>query len=428
MRVRDEEFFGSTCFTMRRYDSLMADKTLSIIVPCWKLSRKPFWPHVLNSIVETNPYQIILINNSPRDPLNEALDKVSNALVLEPGKNIGAAAAWNLGFKASSGDCVLFSADDIVLHPQAVQKAVSLTSKDVPFVYGDYGIVRYENGKFEAVGEAKSRPFDREVLLEGIYSGYVSNYIDGASPMRRDVFPGFDTTLSRFIDWDMISRIVKAGHSGSYLPGPMFDTIDHPHRGITRNDNPPLKALKRIRKRWNIHPLLSRNQHREIELRKELLKLHQERVDLRRLFPEVAAGNLQRLIEWAERLSRLNEHEAYDLAYLRVRPYRNLLADWRNRSAKYTRLGGPMARRSELERLRTELDAIQQSAIFRIMKFFTNRIDKLLPDGTRRGEFREILVRSTQIAMDEGLTSLIRQTREKIGKREFQIEDSSTTE
>ncbi|MGP8069926.1 MAG: hypothetical protein ACLP5V_08555 [Candidatus Bathyarchaeia archaeon] len=71
----------------------MADKTLSIIVPCWRLSRKPFWPHVLRSIVETNPYQIILINNSPKYPLKRALDKVSNVLILEPGRNIGAAAA-----------------------------------------------------------------------------------------------------------------------------------------------------------------------------------------------------------------------------------------------------------------------------------------------------------------------------------------------
>ncbi len=231
----------------------MTDKTLSIIVPCWKLSRKPFWPYVLKSIQETNPYQVILINNSPKDLLNKSLHDLSNVLVLEPGRNIGAAAAWNLGFKKSRGQCVLFSADDIILHPQAVWKAVSLISNDVGFVYGDYGILRYENGKLEAVGEFKSRPFDKELLLEGIYSGYMSNYIDAASPMRRDIFPGFDTSVPRFIDWDMISRIAKAGHLGSYLPGPMFDTIEHPQRGISRDDNLPLKALERIRKKWNTH-------------------------------------------------------------------------------------------------------------------------------------------------------------------------------
>jgi len=314
---------------------------------------------VLNSIVETNPYEIILINNSPRDALNKALDKISNALVLEPGKNIGAAAAWNLGFKASTGDYVLFSADDIVLHPEAVQKAVSLISKDSPFVYGDYGIVRYENGKFETVWEYKSRPFSREVLLEGIYSGYVSNYIDGASPMRRDVFPGFDTALSRFIDWEMISRIVKARHAGLYLPGRMFDTIDHPQRGITRDDNPPLKALRRIRTKWNIHPTLSEDQHHEIELGKRLLKLYQERIDLRRLFPEVAVGDLQHLLKWAERLSRRHEHEAYDLAYFQLRPYTSLLKHWRDRSTKFApvRLGGPLGRLLALYERRSDLQS-----------------------------------------------------------------------
>lgn len=46
--------------------------------------------------------------------------------------------------------------------------------------------------------------------------------------------------------------------------------------------------------------------------------------------------------------------------------------------------------------LTTELDAIQQSAIFRTMKFLTKRIDKLLPEGTRRGELRKVIVRSMQ--------------------------------
>ncbi|MGP8129109.1 MAG: hypothetical protein ACLP9D_15045 [Candidatus Bathyarchaeia archaeon] len=232
-----------------------------------------------------------------------------------------------------------------------------MISKHVPFVYGDHGIVRYKNGKFEAIGQCRSRPFDRETLLEGIYSGYVSNYIDGTSPMRRDVFAGFDTTLPRFIDWEMISRMAKAGHSGSYLPGNMFEAIAHPHRGITRDNNPPLKAMEMIRKRWNIHPVLSRNQRREIEIRKELLKLYYERVDLRRLFPEVAVGDLQYFMEWAERLSRLNEHKAEDLAYLRVRPYRKLLTEWRTRSAMHTRLGGPMARLLVLYELRRDLQS-----------------------------------------------------------------------
>src|SRR5208282_5117942 len=133
---QDEDFSAVSASRCEGYGSLMTDKTLSIIVPCSKLSRKPFWAHVLKSIVETNPHQIILINNSPKDQLNKTLDKVSKALVLEPGRNIGAAAAWNLGFKKSRGDCVLFSADDHMLHPQTVRKAVSLISKDVPFVYG----------------------------------------------------------------------------------------------------------------------------------------------------------------------------------------------------------------------------------------------------------------------------------------------------
>ena len=77
----------------------------------------------------------------------------------ESGRNIGAAAAWKLGFKKFNGDCVLFSNDDNVLHPQEARKAVSLISNNKSFVRGDYGIVQYRNGKCETVEKCRSPYF-----------------------------------------------------------------------------------------------------------------------------------------------------------------------------------------------------------------------------------------------------------------------------
>jgi len=279
----------------------LAQKTLSIIIPCWRLSRKPFWGHVLKSILETKATEVILIDNSPGDSVNRKLRLIPNVRVLNPGKNLGAAASWNLGFKESSGDIVLFSADDILLRPEPMRKAVALVSEEIPFVYGDYGIVQYEDNTFQQIGENKSRPFDKQQLLEGIYLGYVSNYIDGASPMRRDVFPGFDVNLPRYIDWDMIARIVKAGYTGHYLSEKIFYTIEHPERSITRDDNPPLEALKRIRAKWKVHSTLSGKQKREIEFIGTLLELYQERAYLERAFPIVKEALRQLLVRLSRR-------------------------------------------------------------------------------------------------------------------------------
>ena len=45
----------------------------------------------------------------------------------------------------------------------------------------------------------------------------------------------------------------------------------------------------------------------------------------------------------------------------------------------------------ELNRTRRELLAIQDSFGYRVMQFYASRIDRLLPEGTRRGEFRKVV-------------------------------------
>jgi len=75
----------------------------------------------------------------------------------------------------------------------------------------------------------------------------------------------------------------------------------------------------------------------------------------------------------------------------------------------------------ELERVKTELAIIKDSFGYSLMRFYTKIIHRLMPDGTRRGELRKILVASAHIARREGLRSLCRQALEKIKRREFYI-------
>ena len=141
-----------------------------------------------------------------------------------------------------------------------------------------------------------------------------------------------------------------------------------------------------------------------------LLQIYWRRPDLQAVFPEAKSGEYQRLTEWAGSVVASRANDVHLNWLLRH-------ADWFART--------PWRSVSELEKenaqLASELDAIHRSPIFRVMSSFTRRIDKLLPDGTRRGEFRKIIVQSTHIVLDEGFTPLVRQMREKIAKREFRI-------
>jgi glycosyltransferase involved in cell wall biosynthesis/SAM-dependent methyltransferase len=76
---------------------------------------------------------------------------------------------------------------------------------------------------------------------------------------------------------------------------------------------------------------------------------------------------------------------------------------------------------SEHLALVARLDEIIHSLGYKFMRFWASRIDRLLPEDTRRGEFKKILVRSTRIATEQGLRSLLRLVREKIERRQFRV-------
>jgi glycosyltransferase involved in cell wall biosynthesis len=68
-----------------------------------------------------------------------------------------------------------------------------------------------------------------------------------------------------------------------------------------------------------------------------------------------------------------------------------------------------------------ELDAIKGSFGYKFMRFYASRIDRLLPDHTRRGEFRKIAVESFKIASTHGMRKLLGLALEKIKRREFHV-------
>ena len=75
----------------------------------------------------------------------------------------------------------------------------------------------------------------------------------------------------------------------------------------------------------------------------------------------------------------------------------------------------------ELTQARTELLAIQGSFSYRLIKFLASRIDRLLPEGTRIGEFRKVVSTSLRIITGRGIRVFLWQAWEKIGRREFRI-------
>jgi len=81
---------------------------------------------------------------------------------------------------------------------------------------------------------------------------------------------------------------------------------------------------------------------------------------------------------------------------------------------------------SEKQSLQSEISIIRSSLGYRFMRFYASVIDRMFPDGTRRGEFKKIVKASLHIIIEQGFGSFRKQAMEKIRRREFRILEPPT--
>ena len=100
----------------------------------------------------------------------------------------------------------------------------------------------------------------------------------------------------------------------------------------------------------------------------------------------------------------------------------NITTTLKERNAEKKSLAEELSEtKDELVDAKRELIAIQESIGYSVACYFGSLIFRMLPDGTRRGVFRKIVVKSLQIAMKEGVRNLCKYSWEKIKRREFHI-------
>ena len=131
--------------------------------------------------------------------------------------------ARNQGAKLAKTEFILFSDDDILWKPTAIQLMVNVlkASPEVAYVYGSYEM----DGKVQCYS-----PFSAEELRR-------HSCISTMSVIRREAFPGFDEQLERLQDWDMWLTMLAAGKIGVSCGRQIFSTREG--NGITYGGNGP---------------------------------------------------------------------------------------------------------------------------------------------------------------------------------------------
>jgi hypothetical protein len=143
----------------------------------------------------------------------------------------GANWARNRGFELVDTPFVLFSDDDILWEPQALEWMMAALElhPEASYSYGCYSIPE--------VGTQCDHPFDAERLRR-------HNFISTMSIIRTADFPGFDESIRRFQDWDVWLTMLQRGQTGVYCGSHIFQTRLRP--GITYGGELTVEEATRI--------------------------------------------------------------------------------------------------------------------------------------------------------------------------------------
>jgi GT2 family glycosyltransferase len=218
---------------------------ISIIII--NFNQRTFLEQCLESIYDnfkTNPFEVILINNSPEEDLTDLESKYEN-LKLIHNENRGFAQANNLGANLSSGDYLFFLNADTVIQSDFLDSfkkyfsgrdfgaaGIKLLNEDGTFQLSfwkeDTFFNEIKNKKEEKLFKNRELNYIRK--KEQLYNGVTeADWVTGAAMIiRKDVFKkikGFDERYFLFYeDADICKTLNNNGYANYFFP---FGNIVH---------------------------------------------------------------------------------------------------------------------------------------------------------------------------------------------------------
>ena len=151
----------------------------------------------------------------------------------------GACFARNKGFRQCKTPYVLFSDNDIVWEPDAIETMMDalLSNPKKSYVYGWY--VRGEQ-------VCSREPWNIEILKK-------RNFVNTMAIIRSKDFPGFDEKIERLQDWDLWLNMLFKGKTGIYVDKQVFSTLVEKGKGITFGNRLSYDEAKQIvKEKYNL--------------------------------------------------------------------------------------------------------------------------------------------------------------------------------
>lgn len=184
----------------------MNDGRISVIIPCYNHAAELCRTLESLAVQTRRPEEVIVVDDGSTDDPSSVVKTFDGRLPIKAMRfdtNRGAPAARNAGARASAGEYLLFLDADAELVPVALEAFLSALTEhpEADFAYADF---------FWGKKLFRGRPFDTNALQK-------RNYIHTSSLMRREAFPGFDESLTKFQDWDLWLTMAERGSKGVWI-------------------------------------------------------------------------------------------------------------------------------------------------------------------------------------------------------------------
>lgn len=212
----------------------MATPKISIITSTFN-RRDTFLPNCIESVQKQSYKNIehIIIDDCSTDETEQyvknLMSKGYKLRYYKTEQNTGSdTRPKNIGIKKATGKYILHLDDDVSLRPKAIEHLVKEIEKGYDVVYGDMWLVQMNEPGI-------AHDFDLQFLS-------LRNYIDtSAALIKRSCLKyigGWDTTLPKFVDWNLFVRLAKAGFKFKRLEELTFDYNIHENTKSQRVDTP----------------------------------------------------------------------------------------------------------------------------------------------------------------------------------------------
>ena len=225
--------------------------TVSVIIPTY--NRANLINRSVSSVLNQTfkDFEVIVVDDGSIDNTENVVKNFNDSRIkyIKGEKNVGAAAARNIGIKVAKGKFIAFQDSDDEWLPEKLEEQIKIFKK----VSLRIGIVYV--GRWQIKEEKKMYiPFERVNQKEGnIYKELLkSNFIGTPTILvKKECFEKvgmFNENLPRFQDWELVLRLAKY-YNFKFIDEPLV-LCHFTSKSISTNSNALLKAFKIIKEKY----------------------------------------------------------------------------------------------------------------------------------------------------------------------------------